>query len=97
MPKLKVKKITLADFNTNRDMLDKDVLRYVENHYQYLHHIVNYYNESLNDYEKRFTIWLIDRIEFFLKDAPQSEMTYVFVGRYARVLKKLKKLRDEQI
>lgn len=88
-------KITSKDFSTNRAMLRKDVLRYCDNYANYCKHIVTYFSEPLNERELRWLVYLIQRIELFVKDAPSSEKVAPYVGRYQRVLTKLKKIENE--
>lgn len=90
-----MEKITSNDFSTNRKMLRKEVLRYCENYANYCHHIVTYFREPLVDSELRWLVFLIQRIEFFVKDAPLSDNVAPFVGRYKRALTKLKKIENE--
>lgn len=89
------KRITANDFSTNRKMLNKGVLRYTENFASYCQHIVSYFNEPLVETELRWLIYLINRLELFINDAPMSEKVIPFVGRYKRVLTKLKKIQNE--
>lgn len=85
-------KITSKNFSTNADMCDKDVLRYVESYSQYLSHIVHFFKEPLVDSEIRWAIYLIQRIDCFVKDCPPTKS--VFLGRYQRAQTKLKKILD---
>lgn len=84
-------RITANDFSTNRSMLKKDVLRYCENYYQYLYHLVNYFGLDLNVSELRWLQFITQRIELFLKDAPTTPKYATIIGRYTRLLTKLKK------
>lgn len=92
---MKITKITSDDFSTNRKMLNGNVLRYCENFASYCGHIVTYLNESLNEKELRWVVYLIQRIELFVKCAPSSEKIAPYVSRYQRVLTRLKKLENE--
>lgn len=76
-------------------MLDKAVLRYVENYANYCQHLVTYFDEPLVEEEFRWLIYLIQRIELFIKDSPMSDKVAPYVGRYQRVLTKLKKIENE--
>lgn len=91
------KKISASDFSTNRKMLNKYVLRYVENYASYCQHIVTYFNEPLIEAELRWLVYLIQRIELFIKDASLSPKVAPFVGRYKRVLTKLNKIQNENL
>ena len=88
-------KITAKDFSTNRDMLRKDVLRYVETFITYCNHIKEYYDEDLNEVELRWLLFISQRIELFLQSAPKSDKYACIVGRYTRCLTKLNKLKNE--
>lgn len=88
-------KITAKDFSTNRKMLNKEVLRYTENYANYCQHIVSYFDEPLVESELRWLVYLILRIQLFIKDAPLTDKVAPFVGRYKRVLTKLKKIENE--
>lgn len=92
-----LQKISANDFSTNRKMLNKNVLRYVENYANYLQHIVTYFGEPLNLQELRWLQFIMQRLELFVKDAPKSESVQKFVGRYQRVLTKLKKIQNENM
>lgn len=91
-----MKKIDPSCFTTNADMLDKDVLRYCENFYQYVFHIINFFGLSLNIDELRWLNFLVQRIEFFLDGAPTTDKYFSIVGRYKRLLPKLKRIQNEQ-
>lgn len=91
-----MKKISPESFHTNADMLDKDVLRYCENFYQYLFHITNFFGETLNSSEFHWLSFLVQRINFFLDGAPATDKYVSIVGRYKRLLPKLNRILNEQ-
>lgn len=88
-------RITSKDFSSNRKMLKKSILRYTENFANYCQHLVTYFDEPLNDRELRWLAYLIQRIDLFIQDSPTSDKVVPFVGRYKRVLTKLKKIENE--
>lgn len=68
----KIDRITSADFATNRKMSDKRVLRYVENFVSYVFHITTYFQEELNLNERRWCIFLVQRIDRYIIDCPPA-------------------------
>lgn len=88
-------RITRDDFSSNRKMLKKDVLRYTETFANYCQHLVTYFDEPLNDRELRWLVYLMQRIELFIQGSPTSDKVAPYVGRYKRVLTKLKKIENE--
>lgn len=89
-------KISIDMFRTNRDMLSKDTLRYCESFYQYLFHLINFFSLSLSTVELSWLYYLVKRIEYFLAGAPTTDKYHAVVGRYSRLLPKLKRIYDEQ-
>lgn len=87
-----MEKINAKNFSTNSAMCDKEVLRYVESYAHYLSHIVRFFKEPLVDSEIKWAIYLVQRIDCFVKDCPPTKS--VFCGRYKRVQTKLKKILD---
>lgn len=78
----KIDRITSADFVTNRQMSDKRVLRYVENFVSYVYHITTYFQEQLNQNEQRWCIFIVQRIDQYIKDCPPAYQK--IAARYKR-------------
>lgn len=92
-----MKQISFSDFSTNRNMLDKDVLRYCETFCAYVNHIQTYFNEPLTSYENRIVAYLIKRIDCFLRDHPHGEKIEKISARYKRVKTRLEKIMSFEI
>lgn len=82
-------KITSANFSSNFAMCDKQTLRYCETFASYISHIVNYFSEPLVEQEIRQCVYLIERINFFIKDCPP--VYEKFCARYKRIATRLDK------
>lgn len=81
--------ITRKNFETNFAMCDKQTLRYCETFASYISHIVNYFSEPLVVQEVKQCVFLIQRINLFIKDCPP--VYEKFSARYKRIASHLDK------
>lgn len=79
----------MQNFETNFAMCDKQTLRYCETFTSYISHIVNYFSEPLVEQEVKQCVYLIQRINLFIKDCPP--VYEKFSGRYKRIASRLDK------
>lgn len=84
-----MEKITRKNFETNFAMCDKQTLRYCETFASYISHIVNYFSEPLVEQEIKRCVYLIHRINLFIKDCPP--VYEKFCARYKRIASRLDK------